>query len=197
MNKKLCKRLGFTLIETLLAVSFGSSIMLTSVALVHTSFRLHGEAQQRAEQALTLARFTEQFRRDCYMASDAWAASANSLSLTLEVGSQVTYTANQRQLTRALLNPDDGIEQVERVELNENRRGAFSLKNEGRCAELKLYSTVEAGLAIEHQQVWQEVQVALRLAHADVANKQSPIEVPSPSDVVSPQPTVSPAGEFP
>ena len=97
---------GFTLIETLVAVSFGSSIMLTAVALVHTAFQLQSQAQTRLEQTSILDRYVEQFRRDVSLAVRFELPTEKTLRLFFVGERRVEYQTDENHITRRAFDGD-------------------------------------------------------------------------------------------
>ncbi|MEO8270123.1 MAG: hypothetical protein ABI557_10395, partial [Aureliella sp.] len=128
---------GFTLIETLVAISFGSSIMLTAVALVHTAFNLRSQTQLRYEQASRLDRVVEQFRRDANLAVSVEVPTPKSLKLFSVGDQQVEYIADENRITRQSY-IGDKLWQVEQVPLELGRTAQFSLVRSGRCVVLDI-----------------------------------------------------------
>lgn len=93
-------RSGFTLIEMMVVIAFGSSIMLTAIALAHTAFTLHSRAQLRFERSFTLDRFIEGFRADVHLANRFELTSEQSLTLFLADDQRVEYRSEADRLTR-------------------------------------------------------------------------------------------------
>ena len=93
-------RSGFTLIEILVVISVGSSVMLTAIALAHTAFTLQSQAQMRFERSFTLNRFIEGFRSDVHLANRFEVTSEQSLTLFLADDQRVEYRGQADRLTR-------------------------------------------------------------------------------------------------
>lgn len=128
---------GFTLIEMLVVISFGSSIMLTAVGLVHTAFKLQSQTQTRLEQASILDRYVEQFRRDANLADRVELLSDTSLKLFLEGEKRVEYNADENQITRRAF-AGEGLQQVAQVRLEPKCAARFAQVDSGRCVVLDI-----------------------------------------------------------
>lgn len=90
-------RVGFSLIETMLAVTLGSVVMLMAVGLVHRGMVYHAETQSRVERSHAFNRITESFRRDVHGATQVEIANDN-LTLVNELGESIRYFANGNHL---------------------------------------------------------------------------------------------------
>lgn len=123
---------GFTLIETLVAVSFGSSIMLTAVALVHTAFKMQSLTQKRVELTCTLDRYVEQFRRDVSLADRVELPTEKTLKLFFVGEQQVEYHTDENRIMRRSFDGDQP-RQVEQVQLEVGRTTRFTQSDFGRC----------------------------------------------------------------
>lgn len=131
------RRHGFTLIEMLVVISFGSSIMLTAVALVHTAFKLQSQTQTRLEYASTLDRYVEQFRRDVNLADRVELLSDKSLKLFLADDQQLEYKSDENQITRRAFTGEE-LQQVSQVQLEAKCAARFAQVHSGRCVVLDI-----------------------------------------------------------
>jgi len=84
-------RPGFSLIELLLAMSVGSTVMVLSVGLVHRTLLNVSAATLASEHQSTMNRLVQSFRDDVHRATDADVVSPRSLSVTMSDGTEVTY----------------------------------------------------------------------------------------------------------
>lgn len=133
-----CSRLlGFTLIETLVAISFGSSIMLAAIGLVHTALKLQAQSQTQIELAHSQARFIEQFRCDSHAASGLDLASPQALTLLLPNEQQIAYLVDANTLTRHAIDGGD-VEHVEQVRLTPGHTARFEQAESGSCVVLEI-----------------------------------------------------------
>lgn len=137
------RRQGFTLIEMLVAISFGSSIMLTAVALVHTAFNLQSQAQSRLEQASTLDRYVEQFRRDASVAGRVELPAETTLKLFSVDELRVEYQVEENQITRRAFDGDE-LQQVEPVQLDAGRTARFAQVDSGHCVVLEVLASEDS-----------------------------------------------------
>ncbi|MCA9160249.1 MAG: hypothetical protein KDA72_18080 [Planctomycetales bacterium] len=126
------RKQAFTLIEMLVALSFGSSIMLTAVALVHTAFQLQSHSQMRLERTSILDRYVEQFRRDASLADRFELATEKTLKLFFAGEQRVEYQTHENHITRRAFDGDE-LRQVEPVQLELGRTARFDQVHSGRC----------------------------------------------------------------
>jgi len=131
------RKQAFTLIEMLVALSFGSSIMLTAVALVHTAFQLQSQAQARLEQTSILDRYIEQFRRDVSLAVRFELPTEKTLKLFFAGEQKVEYQTDENHITRRAFD-GDAIQQVEPVQLEAGRVAEITQVHSGRCLVLDI-----------------------------------------------------------
>ena len=139
--------LGFTLIETLVAISFGSSIMLAAIGLVHTALKLQAQSQTQIERTHSLARFVERFRCDSHAASGLDLPAPQALTLLLPNEQQIAYLVEANTLTRHAIDGGDidggdidggDVEQVEQVHLAPGHTARFELTEAGGCVVLEI-----------------------------------------------------------
>ena len=128
-----CHRTAFTLIEMLITIAIGSSVMVTSAALLHKSFELHKTAQDRIQRGRLLDRLIQQFRSDVYAAIDFEILTPSRLNLNLVDGDRVVYSTVDNQLGRELQN---GLR--EPVELGHQITARFDLTRDSKRVSLKL-----------------------------------------------------------
>lgn len=150
------RRKAFSLIEMLMTISIGSTVMLTSVALLHKSLQLQTRSQNRAERAHTLDHFIETFRRDVHAASEAESASASNLTLSLSSGERVTYSAQENRLVRE--HQSEAGRHVEQVELAEYESASYQLQSDGQIAVLEIQGTPEP----DANRLMRQIAVSLR-----------------------------------
>ncbi len=109
-------RKGFSLIELLLAMSVGSTVMLLSVGLLHRTMAQVSRATDRAEHQAALNRLVESFRRDVHNAVEVELRSPQELRLQLSSGAEVTYQYESHVVRRS-----------QRVNEEQAGRDSFSL----------------------------------------------------------------------
>ncbi len=91
---------AFSLVEMLMTMTMGSSLMLLAIGLVHQSLSLSKIGKARSEHDNSVNRLAHQFRTDVHSASAALAASADSLQLTMSNSTTVTYRATESSVER-------------------------------------------------------------------------------------------------
>lgn len=145
------KERAFTLIEMLVAMTFGSSIMLTAVTLVHTAFRQQSQTQLRLERASKMDRFVEQFRRDVHLAGLIESTTEQLLTLSHANEMQVIYRMDQNRLTRQAIESEQ-ISQVEQIEMEPQMTVRFTVDESQRWVVFEIGSREpEADRPIERQ----------------------------------------------
>ena len=135
------QRRAFSLIEMLMTISIGSTIMLTAVALLHKSLQLQIHSQDRVELSLGLDRFIEVFRRDVHAAARAENNSDSSLTFNLENGDRIAYSVQDHRLLREY--ESESGRQVEQVRLAENEHANYRLESEAQIAVLEIHKVPE------------------------------------------------------
>ncbi len=135
--RKLAPSQGFTLIETLVAVSFGSSIMLAAVSLVHTAFKLQSLTQTRLEQTSTLDRYVEQFRRDVSLADRVELPTEKTLKMFFIDQQSMEYRVDENRIARRSF-AGETLQQLEQVQLQAGRTAQFTQSDSGRCVVLDI-----------------------------------------------------------
>lgn len=131
---------GFTLIEMLVAITLGSSTMLTAVALVHQAFEHQSAVRQRVQQTNSFNRFVERFRRDVHAASEA-RATADGIELVSADGGLTTYVSTDSLITRE--HQQGGLRQREKVQLSPAATAVLEIQSD----PLRALLTVEP---VEH-----------------------------------------------
>ncbi len=142
------RRQGYTLIEMLIAISVGSSIMLTAVALVHTTFKLQSQAQSRLERANSLDRYVEQFRRDAARAARVELPTDKTLRVFLDEGRRVEYTVEESRVIRRAYTGDE-LWQTESVQLAAGHTARFAQAVSERCVAFDIVERESAQSATE------------------------------------------------
>lgn len=129
------QRHGFSLIELLLAVTFGSLIMVLAVNLIQRAMAHQTEIQARAEQTGTLERFAERFRSDIHRATRVEPI-PSGLLLHSESDDRISYSVSDLQLVcRRTVGSE---QQIEVVKLLDDQTAVFDYQPSARTCELKL-----------------------------------------------------------
>ncbi len=131
-------RVGFSLIETMLAVTLGSVVMVLAVGLVHRGMAYHADTQNRVERSHSFNRFTESFRRDVHGATQVEIAN-NNLTLVNELGERIRYFANGSHLNCE--RTFDNSKRSEQVELAPDQTVEFAWSESPQLCSLELRAT--------------------------------------------------------
>jgi Tfp pilus assembly protein PilV len=106
-------RVGFSLIEVLLAVTSGSVVMVLAVNLVQRGMVYQADTQTRVERSASFNRFVEQFRHDVHRATGVETTN-DGLVLFTEPDASVTYsTSGNRLYCERLVAAKKQFEQVD------------------------------------------------------------------------------------
>ncbi len=93
------RRRAFTLVETLMTMTMGSSLMLLAIGLVHQSMSTSKLAKLRGEHDRSIARLAQQFRRDVHSASEIQSCAPEKVTLSMNDGSTVTFKVEGTKVT--------------------------------------------------------------------------------------------------
>ena len=103
MNRsEFCCRRGFTLIEMIVALSIGSTVMLAAAALAHTALRMYTHSHQYWQSQQRLDRLVETFRVDASQATEFVLDSSNRLLLIQSESQQIEYSSSEHAIIRIL-----------------------------------------------------------------------------------------------
>ncbi len=94
------KRPAFTLIELVLTMTVGSSLMVLSIGLLQQSMRLATLARHRAETHRALDRLASEFRHDLHRAVQCSIEQPNRIDLVMGDSTEVSYIAQSNVVTR-------------------------------------------------------------------------------------------------
>lgn len=163
------KRKGFTLVEMLVVISVGSTLMMLAIGLVHQSMTLSKAVQSNSERLHATNRFIDQFREDVHTSNNV--VCQDSKSLNIEFGDasssrtkQIRYTSSNNKILREEVVPDGKIRREELV-LGDKVFGSFELDSNEQIASLKIQKDLEAQDA--HLRLDRKVEVVIgRLAVA-------------------------------
>ena len=97
---------AFTLVEMLMTMTMGSSLMLLAIGLVHQSMAVSKLSKTREEHSRSLARLAQQFRSDVHLATALVSVSPDSVSLQLADESTVIYQRDAANVTRETSGPN-------------------------------------------------------------------------------------------
>ena len=151
MTKKLrLHRTAFTLIEMLITIAIGSSIMVTSVSLLHKSFQLHKTVNERVQREQLLDRFIQQFRSDLYAATDVEILPTSRVLLEFADQDEVVYFAQGSQLVRESTRQG---RQRQSVELGQSMTASFDLTDDGQRVVLVVRHQAEPSIKLERRRI--------------------------------------------
>lgn len=91
---------GSMLVELLVCMAAGSTLMMLAIGLVHQSLTISREGAHDVDRIRTVARLASQFRHDAHRAAEASAKSEAELRLKLSDASEVVYRVSDHRLTR-------------------------------------------------------------------------------------------------
>ncbi len=95
------QRAAFTLVELLITMTTGSSIMLLAIGLVHQAMSINSASRAHGDQDRSSNRLATEFRRDVHAAEKCTIASDQQIALTMPGGGEVTYDADANRVTRS------------------------------------------------------------------------------------------------
>ncbi len=93
-------RRGSTMIEMVISMGVGSSLMLLGIGLVHQSFRLSRNTQSQSDIERSFSRLSQQFREDVHGASDVSLRSNDSIELAQSDEIHILYRRDGLRLVR-------------------------------------------------------------------------------------------------
>jgi prepilin-type N-terminal cleavage/methylation domain-containing protein len=137
------RRNAFTLVEMLMTMTMGSSLMLLAIGLVHQSMSMSKLAKVRGEHDQTLARLAQQFRSDVHLASELISVSADSIHLKLADETTVTYKGEAANLARVKTGPGSDIAR-ELFRFDERCTATFASEAKPERAVLQVERRVES-----------------------------------------------------
>jgi type II secretory pathway component PulJ len=104
------QRKGSTLVELVLSMSAGSTVMLLAICLVHQTMTMTQISKHRSDHDRTLDQFAQCFRRDVHLSMEVVPSDSNSLALRFSDGSEATYTVDDHAVSRKRKDGPDGDE---------------------------------------------------------------------------------------
>ena len=136
------KRKGFTLVEMLVVISVGSTLMMLAIGLVHQSMTLSKAVQSNSARLHATNRFIDQFREDVHTSNNVVCQDSKSLNIEFVDASssrtkQIRYTSSNNKILREEVLFDDKIRREELV-LSEQGFGHFEIDSDERIARLTI-----------------------------------------------------------
>lgn len=129
------RRRGSSLVELMMCMTAGSTLMLVAIGLVHQTLTVSSQASQQVDHDRTLARLATQFRRDAHAATEASADAETELRLSLSDETEVIYAAADRKITRRHELASGEVEN-ETFALDDKHSATFPTQSERDRAEL-------------------------------------------------------------
>lgn len=145
---------AFTLIETVMALTIGSLVVLFAVGLIHKSFHLSKAAKSRSELSVGFDRMADDLRTDLYSA-ESYQVAEDGSSIEVSVGtSRWAYKIRDGYLERAELQGDE-FRTLDRVRLNgpaiNTRDRAVQFSVQEKLVSLKLYALNQGSKILERE----------------------------------------------
>jgi len=109
------QRKGSTLVELVLSMTAGSTVMLLAISLVHQTMMVTEKSKHRTDHNRTLDQLAESFRRDVHLAETVFSAIAdsadsNTLTMRLTDNSEIAYSVYGSTVERKRKNGPEGNE---------------------------------------------------------------------------------------
>lgn len=139
------RRKGISLIETVIAVSTSSMILLLTIGVLHQAMRLSSKAKNRTEFHQSNMRLSAQFREDVHHAIRTEVADDGSLTLTLSESETITYrmeNGSRPSLIRELRPTKEDKPRYESFRLIDNAKCAFQIKDSPHRVTLDINSEI-------------------------------------------------------
>jgi prepilin-type N-terminal cleavage/methylation domain-containing protein len=133
-------RNAYSLVELMVTMSIGSSLMLLAVGLVHQSFTLSSTAKSRIDHQRATDRLSHDFRQDVHRASEAIIDQPEQVELVRSDGVRIRYVADGSRVQREeTLNGE--VQRREAYRLSESLLATFQTVNQPRRLILQLSPT--------------------------------------------------------
>ncbi|TWU32983.1 PulJ/GspJ family protein [Novipirellula artificiosorum] len=139
MTTKAC--LGHTLIEMVVSMSVGTSLMVLAVGLVHQSMRIKSISDERSDQNRTTQRLIQHFRDDVHHARSIETV-ANGMKIITPDEQQITYLVETEQVDRMETRPDGRVRR-ESYLLAKSFAAAFAVTSDQQQAEVVIQCVFE------------------------------------------------------
>ena len=126
------KRNGITLVETIIAVSTSSMLLLLAIGVLHQAMRLSSKAKSRTEFHQSNMRLSAQFREDVHRATNTQLGADGSLTLMFTESETITYRLEsgvRPSLVRELKQSHDANKRQDFFRLLDNAKCEFKIKD--------------------------------------------------------------------
>ncbi len=141
------RRTGTSLVEVVVCITVGSSLMLLSVTLVERSLRLSQTMQAASERNRATLNFCAQFRRDVRSAPQIERWSSDELSLGApgrQIPDAIRYRIDEGTIERTAIR-DDGTTRREVLKLGPDRHCELGVEEQPTLVVLSIYRRVPNG----------------------------------------------------
>ncbi len=135
-------RTAFSLVEVLVTLSIGSTVLALSVGTVHQALQVAETAQHHGQQSLHSNRFFEQFRNDVHLGIAIQLQTNQSLTIELNDNTEIIYVVEKKHVTREQKVSDNKISR-DAIALAENAYGIFDFDEASKLASLRILTKLE------------------------------------------------------
>ncbi len=169
---------GFTLVESLVAMTVGSSLMLLGIGLLHQSLNLSKRVALHGRHELATTRLVSQFRSDVHATLAVATVAENSIEFVLEQQQRLTYSVNGHRVERRITLPDGKLGH-DHYELADHYKVAFKLNTTTNRVELILMRASQGPDSVEGVEMrvdaavgrWREI-TGTRVTETEVTGTQ-------------------------
>ena len=131
------QRMGSTLVELVLSMSAGSTVMLLAISLVHQTMTSTDKSRHLADSNRTFDQLAHSVRRDVRMAAEVDVTSSDSCLIKNPDGSSVSYTCLNHSVVRQLRGTTL-VNENERFILGDKSEFQFVDEHEGKRGDLSV-----------------------------------------------------------
>jgi type II secretory pathway component PulJ len=142
------KRSGVTLIETMIAVSTSSMLLLLAIGVLHQAMRLSSKAKNRTEFHQSDMRLSTQFREDVHRATKTELTDDGSLILTFVESESIAYRMEsgvRPSLVRELKRSGEVNKRQEFFRLLDSAKCGFKISDTPHCVTLDISTEIPGG----------------------------------------------------
>ncbi len=146
------RRNGISLIETMIAVSASSLLLLLSIGVLHQAMRLSSKAKSRTDFHKSNMRLAAHFREDVHQATNMAITEDGSLMLTLDATKSISYRmeSGARQVViREVKGSSDANHQQEVFRLLDSAKCKFNIEDNPDRVTLELNSQIPGEIELE------------------------------------------------
>jgi len=133
---------AFSLVEALVVLTIGSTVLALSVGTVHQAMQVAEMAQANSQRTLHSNRFMEQFRNDVHLGVNMDLHSNQSLTIDAHDHSKIVYGIEQNSVTREQTASDGKISH-DAILLSANAYGTLDFEEESKIVSLRIFTNLE------------------------------------------------------